>query len=124
SSLRYVPPPRPAYVGTRTSVTSSVGSSAVVNGPEMKSVIGITRSPDVLRATTSAPQASITDAQSPSGSACATDPQTVPRLLTTGSEIHGAAAAIVWLVRATTSDATTSLCRTSAPTRRGPSASS
>ena len=119
-----MPPPRPAYFGTRSSVTSSVGSSTVVNGPVMNSAIGITRSPDVLRATTSAPHASITEPQSPSGSACAIDPHTVPRFLTIGSEIHGAAAAIVWLTRPTTSDATTSLWRTSAPTRSCPSESS
>ena len=58
----------------------------------MKSVIAIVRSPPGPRATTSAPVASSTEFQSPSGSQCATEPQSVPRLRTSGSEIHGAAA--------------------------------
>ena len=57
----------------------------------MNSVIGIARSPLLPRAITSAPVASRTEFQSPSGSQCATDPHSVPRLRTSGSEIHGAA---------------------------------
>ena len=59
----------------------------------MKSSMEIVRVPEELWATTSARVASITEFQSPSGSQCATDPHTVPRLRTRGSEIQGAAEA-------------------------------
>ena len=114
---------RPA-TGTRTSVTISSGSSAVVNVPCRNSSIGTVRVPDELATTTSAPRASITDPQSPAGSACASDPASVPRLRTTGSEISGAAAAITGYRDFRRSDAASWLLRASAPTRRWPSASS
>ena len=68
---------------------------AVVKVPWKKSTMGITRSPCRLRATTLAPRASITEPQSPAGSAWASDPPRVPMLRISGSAICGAAAAIV-----------------------------
>ncbi len=75
----------------------------------MKSSMGMTRSPAGPVATTSALVASMTEFQSPSGSQWATEPHTVPRLRTSGSAIQGAADAMVWLVRETSSERTTSL---------------
>ena len=72
------------------------------------SVMGMTRSPDDDRATTEAPTASITEFQSPSGSQWATEPHSVPRFRTSGSDTHGAAEATVWLLRLTASDEATS----------------
>ena len=66
---------------------------------------------------TSAPVASSTEFQSPSGSQWATEPHSVPRLRTSGSEIHGAADAIAPKVSRIRT-ATMSAWRTSAPTRR------
>ena len=69
SIFRYVPPDDPAGCGTRTSVRISSGSSAVVNVSSRNSVIGSSRSPRPLRSTTDACNASITEPQSPAGSA-------------------------------------------------------
>ena len=77
-----------------TSVTISSSANALAKKSTMNSVIGIARSPLLPRAMTSAPVASSTEFQSPSGSQCATDPHSVPRLRTSGSEIHGAADAL------------------------------
>ena len=86
--------------------------------PCRKSPIGTVRVPFALVATTSAPRASITDPQSPAGSACASDPASVPRFRTIGSEISGAAAAITGYRDVRSSEEASSLLRTSAPTRR------
>ena len=101
----------------RTSVTISSSARALVNMPCTKSSMGITRSPAGPRATTSAPAASSTEFQSPSGSQWATEPHMVPRLRTSGSAIHGAAEATAPNVR---SEAATWAWRTRAPTRRWP----
>ena len=50
-------------------MTISVGSSVDRNGPRKKSLTAIVRSPEVVLATTDASSASITDPQSPAGSA-------------------------------------------------------
>src|SRR6266508_2375466 len=89
--LQVRPPARGPDSRTRTAVITSFGASAVVNGPLKNSSIGIVRVPSGPRASTSAPTASITEPQSPCGSACAIEPHTVPRLRTIGSEICGAA---------------------------------
>ena len=82
-----------------------------------KSPMSMDRSPPGPVATTVAPVASSTEFQSPSGSQCATEPQTVPRLRTSGSEIHGAAEATAPPGR---SEATMSAWRAVAPMRRCP----
>ena len=76
-------------------MSSSVGPIELWKGPAARSVAAISRSPSLLRTTIVAPSASITDPRSPDGSACASEPPIVPRLRTIGSEIIGAAAAIV-----------------------------
>src|SRR5207247_1241130 len=82
SSLRYVPPDLGGGVGTRTSVRISFGWIDVVNVSTRNSPIGTTRSPALLRRTTRAPVAGITDPRSPAGSACVSEPPIVPRLRT------------------------------------------
>ncbi len=69
SDSAVVAPAGPFGFGTRISVRISLGASAVVNVPWKKSSMGIVRSPDALLATSSASSASITDPQSPAGSA-------------------------------------------------------
>ncbi len=73
-------------------MTISSSARALVKMPSTNSAIGIVRSPDGPRATTSAPVASSTEFQSPSGSQWATAPHSVPRLRTSGSATQGAAA--------------------------------
>ena len=64
--------------------------------------------------------ASITEFQSPSGSQWATEPYRVPRFLTKGSAIQGAASAMIVLASGTNGDATMSACRARAPMARWP----
>ena len=116
-----MPPARSPGSGTRTSVRISPGSSDVVNGPWKSSSIGIVRSPPGPRATTSARVASMTEPQSPCGSACASEPATVPRLRTIGSEITGAASPRAPYRPFSSSDRSAVLCRTRAPIRKPPS---
>ena len=86
SSFRYVPPVRGPGSGTRTSVITSSGSSVVVNGPSDELVDARSSARRLRpRATTSPRAASIAEPQSPCGSACASEPQTVPRFRTSGS---------------------------------------
>ncbi len=85
----------PGRAGTRASTRSSSGRSAVVNGPSKKSRAAIVRVPDFDLATRSASMASMTAPQSPDGSAWASEPHTVPRFRTSGSETCGAASAMV-----------------------------
>ena len=101
----------------RISTSISSSARALVNMPCTKSAMGMVRWPPGPWATTSAPVDSRTEFQSPSGSQWATEPQKVPRLRTSGSATHGAAAARtpkVW------GDETTWAWRTSAPMRRCP----
>ena len=72
-------------------------------------------------AITEPPSASITDAQSPCGSAWHSEPTSVPRLRTSGSATSGAAAAIVGWVPLSSSEHSRSAWRQSAPMRRLPS---
>ena len=89
----------------RTSVTISSSASALVKkSTDEVGRSGSTRSPFGPRAITSAPVASSTEFQSPSGSQCATEPHSVPRLRTSGSEIHGAADATAPNVRSDARD--------------------
>ncbi len=63
----------------------------VWNGPTNSSLSGIEREPLELRTSSSAPAAMSTEPQSPWGSAWTSEPATVPRLRTIGSEMKGAA---------------------------------
>jgi hypothetical protein len=72
-------------------VMISVGSMEVVKGPVTRLAAGITRRPVELVTVISAFSAMATEAQSPCGSAWASDPPKVPRLRTSGSLMSGAA---------------------------------
>ena len=66
--------------GTRTSTSSSSSSMVVVKCPSKKSSAGTTRSPRVLRSTSSAPVTTATAGSSALASAWVMLPPTVPRL--------------------------------------------
>ena len=85
----------------------------------MNSSMGMVRLPEELWATTCARAASITEFQSPSGSQWATEPHTVPRLRTSGSEIQGAADATTPTDPAS-ADRTMSLWRARGANAKGP----
>ena len=77
------------------STAISSRSSVFSNGPVTKSATGMARLPPGPCATTEPPSATMTEAQSPCGSAWHSEPTSVPRLRTIGSAISGAAAAMV-----------------------------
>ena len=77
----------PLVLGTRISVSTSCGSSAVWRKPAKLSAIGRRRSPPGPRTTSSASSASRIVGASEAGSVCATEPPIVPRCLTCGSPI-------------------------------------
>ena len=77
--------PAPATFGTRISVSSSSGASAVSRKPWKKSVAGMVRSPLGPRTTMVAPRASATAGRSDAGSPWAIEPPIVPRWRTWGS---------------------------------------
>src|ERR1035441_6110127 len=77
--------PAAAGLGTRISVSSSPGSSAVSNRPRKKSPAAISRAPDRPVATSVASRARTAAGRSEAGSACASDPPMVPRGRTCGS---------------------------------------
>ena len=66
--------------GSRASTKSSSSASAVVMMPLKKSRAAMTRSPRALLAKTSPSSAASTRHHSDAGSACASEPQKVPRL--------------------------------------------
>ena len=82
--------PPPSSFGTRISVTTSCGPSAVSYTPRKNSAAGITRSPSGPRATISASSASSTVGVSEAGSPCAVVPPIVPRCRTCGSPMSPA----------------------------------
>ena len=95
SSFRYPPDLAPRAAGTTASTAISSCSSTFWKGPVTNSASGMARLPPGPCAITEPPSASITEAQSPCGSAWHSDPTSVPRLRTSGSATSGAAAAIV-----------------------------
>lgn len=82
-----------AASGKRTSASNSSGARAVISMPWKKSAAGSVRRFEALRSTTSPPSASSTSGISALGSACATEPQTVPRLRIWKCEMKGKACA-------------------------------
>src|SRR5581483_6210461 len=84
--------PWPATLGTRTSVSNSLGPRAVSRKPVNRSTAAISRSPPPgPRATTQPPSASTTDGRSDAGSPWASVPPSVPRCRTCGSPTCDAA---------------------------------
>ena len=83
--------PAPAALGTRISVSSSVGDSAVSRKPVKKSSTGMVRSPSGPCATIVARMASSTAGRSDAGSPWAIEPPMVPRWRTCGSPTWPAA---------------------------------
>src|SRR6266566_637862 len=107
---------QPAFAfGTRISVRTSSGASAVSKSDVKKSVAATVRVPFGPCATKSASSARSTAGRSPAGSPCATDPPIVPIWRTCGSPICAAACATIGQSSWSPSAFPTSWCRVSAP---------
>ncbi len=105
----------PGRAGTRISVSTSSGSSAVVNGPRKKSPASTVRCPPVPRTTNTASQAISAAGRSAAASPCTTDPPMVPRWRTCRSPITPATCASSGACSASTGSVSSSRYRLSAP---------
>src|SRR3954452_2212173 len=102
--------------GTRISVSTSVGASAVSNSPVKNDPASIVRRIPPAPATTNvASSARSTAGMSPAGSPWATEPPIVPTWRTAGSPICAAANAMMGHAACSSSLFATSWCRASAP---------
>ena len=86
-------PQRPSHTGKWTAVSTSSGSSVVVQVPSKKSAAGMRRDEPVRAASSSASSASATAGSSEAESAWAIEPPTVPRLRIWKWPISGSALA-------------------------------
>src|SRR6266536_1334127 len=123
-SSRNDQPLRSGWVGTRTSVMTSSGSSAVVRYDTSRSRTARSRAPSPPRTVTSAPRAAATQGSSPPGSACARLPPIVPRARLRALPTKAVAAARMGQRRRTTSACSRARCRVSVGRRRYPPRSS
>ncbi len=104
-----------SWAGIRTSTRHSSSSIAVVKWPWKKSAAAITRSPRVLRTSTSPSSAATTQGISADASAWATVPPTVPRVRMAAWPMYGSASASSGSRSRTTADRSACRSRTVAP---------
>ena len=106
--------------GTSISTSSSSGSSAVISGPRKSSPASSVRAPPAERTWKRASSAASATGSSAAGSACATEPPTVPRVRICGWATSRTAWRSSGQRAATSRERSSAAWRVSAPIRSGP----